>query len=1009
MFQTSSSSIYEHPFEGDDGSSKDEIFLFMQALAEYEGQPFAMIKYFSSILRDKYERLLKQSVLSSSQNILAELKQEYNAWLLLYMLYKHRTSASEKRREEESGVSVSDQATIRSYLESEKKVKECLIVQRWLEMIYEHSAWTMVSGEGLDLNGEELKYQGKEEGRKGRRSELDEELSSQVYQLVRGGQMGEVRRMLEGSGQSARLSTLSLLYGDEYYRDAILEDEEKSVCLSKEDGEDKEDNWEIWPGEGRGWWRGLNADVNKEEDKKIERRSTGGLIDRRLMRYACMVSTMSKEMDERKYELALYAIESGCLEKLLKVCQSWEDKLWAHVRIHVDRLFYERLESRPLIWRSGIWKEETGKWKESYEKLMNQYSRSELGVELELPEEFREARKEEAWRRTANSGFTALEGMGGDRTNEFVRADEWNWNEIFARLRTDTNNQVRKGSMRPFTIVAECIISENFEELAATVEKWLANRSGNFDYSVDSSISNDYSSSIRLSDSRSFQKNVPSYSSIVNQSSSILRFSVHLFLWLQTVYSASSTTASLDDNVCPFSKISASSLIALFSRYIEYLIHSEYHELVAYYCARVPSETHKNQLYANFLARIRDERMRERALQWALDAGLDTYAITNTLVHTVFRDSNDPSSISFSRHPKFLESPAERKQNDSTALSQHSSFVVTDWFNSQISDLDKKYVDILKMFLFSNNIDQHLQYLLYANALSRFFIQSRKMAACQLLFNDSRDAIDQRLGTIINKLDQMLAGGQDSHSENKSKDWSTFWGNVQVALKEYDCLMKYIEALQAHATWHAHYSSRQRMKQEYRNNSTETRTRMRRNDANRWGNRSEQEGIGNDSIWPESEDTLTENGGGDHLLDSWRERLKELADDALKALNEVIYFPGGWLEDMEYEGKSTLHYEELPSHLLQQQGDYPKNSCRAVQLKELKRQCLPETIFLLHHMLYHMQNYAGCIRLSGLVADDRKKLFSYFSQKEMRTFLLALRNSALEFLRQGHADPLGYE
>lgn len=57
---------------------------------------------------------------------------------------------------------------------------------------------------------------------------------------------------------------------------------------------------------------------------------------------------LSENMHAGKYARAVYATLCGNLDALLPACDSWDDVLWAHTRVSVDRLMEREVRDNSL-------------------------------------------------------------------------------------------------------------------------------------------------------------------------------------------------------------------------------------------------------------------------------------------------------------------------------------------------------------------------------------------------------------------------------------------------------------------------------------------------------------------------------------------------------------------------------------------------------------------------------------------------------------------------------------
>ena len=117
-------------------------------------------------------------------------------------------------------------------------------------------------------------------------------------------------------------------------------------------------------------------------------------------------------------------------------------------------------------------------------------------------------------------------------------------------------------------------------------------------------------------------------------------------------------------------------------------------------------------------------------------------------------------------------------------------------------------------------------------------------------------------------------------------------------------------------------------------------------------------------------------------LSRWKGALQGQSVAVAACLEEVLKYPGGWLECGEEEEDSD------PSKEL----DY------------LRRVCLVDAAFLLHAVYDKAGEHGKAAKVADLVAADEHAVYSAFSREDMRRFLDRVRESFVQMLDEGR-DP----
>eukprot|EP00040_Diaphanoeca_grandis_P031914 m.192200 g.192200 ORF g.192200 m.192200 type:complete len:919 (-) comp32455_c1_seq1:40-2796(-) len=143
--------------------------------------------------------------------------------------------------------------------------------------------------------------------------EDDTRLLKKVFALIRIGDINKAQKLCEQAGQPWRAATM--------------------------------DGWRLWHDRKAAAILGV-VDESEETEGHV------GNFFRDVWKANCW--EISEQDGYHLHERAIYAALSGNLRQLLKVCHSWEDALWAHFRVLVDRCVEKELRERPLQYRSTL-------------------------------------------------------------------------------------------------------------------------------------------------------------------------------------------------------------------------------------------------------------------------------------------------------------------------------------------------------------------------------------------------------------------------------------------------------------------------------------------------------------------------------------------------------------------------------------------------------------------------------------------------------------------------------
>ncbi|KYQ91518.1 nucleoporin [Tieghemostelium lacteum] len=229
------------------------------------------------------------------------------------------------------------------------------------------------------------------------------------------------------------------------------------------------------------------------------------------------------------YERAIYGSLCGNLEPLLNVSVTWYDYLWSHLKT----IYHYRIYQELYPYRSEIAQEEDG------------------------PYDLREPQPN-----------TAL--------------------EVLNSLKTNSNTEIKSQSKKPYHIIQELIINDQYDLLMETLLKFQSTSSENVD---------------------------------------LLRFSVHLIIFYRTRTSVNSRSIGSPEDL-------------LVCQYIRHLIESNQNQLVAFYTSLLVNADLRIKVYSEFLVKIHDERQRVLLLELADQFGLNTQDIARSIVALSHKTSN---------------------------------------------------------------------------------------------------------------------------------------------------------------------------------------------------------------------------------------------------------------------------------------------------------------------------------------------------------------------------------
>eukprot|EP00041_Stephanoeca_diplocostata_P027937 m.779638 g.779638 ORF g.779638 m.779638 type:complete len:972 (-) comp23279_c0_seq5:3481-6396(-) len=304
-----------------------------------------------NIVKDHIQELGKRAPLLAKSKRdevvrdIARLKQERNTWRLVFTVLRDRLDSSQEMdMMEDFDFSRTDKEVIADLYRTDAQLRQSHLVVEWLEESagfefdefidaanYESAdvCWrstldTLVSRRGkgrvdLDARTTVCTLDPDAPLRTGTAlAEQDHEdetrLMRKVFALVRIGDVNRAQRLCAQAGQPWRAATMEgwRLWHDHTAKPLIADDDDEGVEVV------------------RGHEGNALRDVWKEN---------------------CL--HLSNDESILLHERAVYAALCGNLGQLLRVCHSWEDALWAHFRVLVDRTVDQRLREVPIEHRGA--------------------------------------------------------------------------------------------------------------------------------------------------------------------------------------------------------------------------------------------------------------------------------------------------------------------------------------------------------------------------------------------------------------------------------------------------------------------------------------------------------------------------------------------------------------------------------------------------------------------------------------------------------------------------------
>ncbi|KAJ8402438.1 hypothetical protein AAFF_G00369270 [Aldrovandia affinis] len=323
------------------------VSLFPEFLQSYlrhsSSAVFDLIEEYEAICQDKVgtlQRLVQRSrqatpgqqKFSKTSSVRWLLQQEMVTWRLVTSLYRDRnqTALDNDIMMDVATTCESEQAVVKRLFQRHAVVRQSQLVVDWLESIAKDEVGDF--SDNIEFHSKSVCWENTLHTLKQRRSvsstgfnrplvteldpdapirqkrplaDLDREddarLLKYLFALVRAGMMDEAQRLCKRCGQSWRAATLEgwKLYHDPNNNGGGME-------LQPVEGNPQRGVWKVC------CWR------------------------------------MAEEDQFNRYERAIYAALSGNLKRLLPVCESWEDSVWAYFRVMVDTMVEQEVRSSGL-------------------------------------------------------------------------------------------------------------------------------------------------------------------------------------------------------------------------------------------------------------------------------------------------------------------------------------------------------------------------------------------------------------------------------------------------------------------------------------------------------------------------------------------------------------------------------------------------------------------------------------------------------------------------------------
>lgn len=297
-------------------------------------------------------------------------------------------------------------------------------------------------------------------------------------------------------------------------------------------------------------------------------KETEGNQSRWLWRYACSQIISDKRVSSA--EKGVLGCLIGHLPSMLTQCPSWHDHVWAYLKVFVDQQLQGHLRQHANIL--------------NFFNLHNDNNNNndegggdDEGVDMYI----------------GDGGYEDGELDGGLEACYPANSDKIsNFESMFGKIESSTNDEVRRQSQFRFFIIQKFIILHQPDLLLEYMSSWCDN----------------------------------------NINPHLLRTTTHLLLLL--------------NNISPLSNSLHKERVL--EAWVRHLMTASHHSLVAYYTAQLPPHT-QTPLYASMLKDVRDTESRKECLRLAEEAGLDVRAVILLVVELSIKGDSTPPTININK------------------------------------------------------------------------------------------------------------------------------------------------------------------------------------------------------------------------------------------------------------------------------------------------------------------------------------------------------------------------
>ncbi|KAI0211244.1 Nuclear pore complex protein [Lamellibrachia satsuma] len=479
------------------------------------------------------------------------------------------------------------------------------------------------------------------------------------------------------------------------------------------------------------------------------------------------------------YERAVYAAYSGNLDQLLPVCHTWEDHLWAYLRVMVD----VRVEQEVRI-NSTLAKQ--------WQKLPDRYWNNSMTIEAAFQKV--EASPSQKVQTESKEPFHLMQKyiILDDADSLIEEMYEWCRDEtvktppqlvrfmahivlFFRTIGKSVKVSVTSDIGKNVKVSVTSDIVKNVESVKVSVTSDIGKSvkvsvTSDIGKSVEISVTSDFGKSVEVSVTSDIGKSVEV--SVTSDFGKSVKLSVTSDIGKRVEVSVitdigKSVEVSVTTDIGKSVEVSVTSdigksveeklCIAILETYVKQLIEEKQVELIATYTATLPQDL-QIECYAKFLEGVQQADDRKQCLALAEEAGLDVARITKLVVENI----RSADSVELSMDMQLLQQTATTEED-------RSKINAIDWLVFDAS--------------------QRAEALKQANAIMRMFVGTRKLSAARDVFN------------------KLPAGSIDLIIRN----WKKQTGSVDLcaedenAIREYLCIKAYLDANDSFNDWFEHY------------------------------------------------------------------------------------------------------------------------------------------------------------------------------------------------------------